>query len=641
MRKFGVRTTVLAAMCHTTTPLQHQRRTQVNIVPPSNQTVPFPEHLKKDESPQPAPLLYQVPTFTNAIHGRDRDLFQMWQRLLNGKRIHIVTGVDGIGKTSFTAAFAEHAKRSQRFSCIHWFHGHEDVVSQMREFLAEVNGRNEKHVLLLFDQVADVSAIVALIPPSLDFYAVINASGDAGYRPFDACFAGGRPYETPKETTFLKATAKQKAELTPHTTSFQLGSIDQKDAVQFIEERCDTLLGEALSPLADRLGGVPLLLELACAILSATEAPTSVDALLKLLDANAPVGEEGLLSVTSTARCLVGELIRLVSLRQGDVDPLLSNLALLNTEDINPGVVGALAGDDAERAHEILKDFNRLKIVSFAWDQEDSYRVHPLVAKILRERPGTDPIKAANAVFSLWPRRWRGSSETTALSIVGHTIALRSSLVPADHPVDKSLASEFRSIPPLAQCFDRAATYLSEVAGKRLETATALWYNIFQSQMDLPIETLLKDGDGENAARVAADLGKLMYRSHDPRCAIVLARAFDLASQVYGRDAATTAMVLVYRAKFLSETAENVKLLSSTAHKLSETCTNDKLLSLEDEKMQREGVFVLLVAAAKLSEAVKEGPEAADFLWKSIEKAQESLEGTLEKIKARDNPKRR
>lgn len=130
-------------------------------------------------------FIYEVPVLTSRLVGRQQDLLFLWQQLLRGKHTLLVTGVDGIGKSSLCAEFCDRASRSGRFSCIRWLSaGNRKIVElkeDLRKLFSSMAGRRERDVLLVLDDVPSdkVEETLSILPTHEQLYIVLNTSGEA------------------------------------------------------------------------------------------------------------------------------------------------------------------------------------------------------------------------------------------------------------------------------------------------------------------------------------------------------------------------------------------------------------------------------------------------------------------------------
>jgi hypothetical protein len=535
-----------------------------------------------EEEVKIAPLLFNVPAVASRVVGRDHDIMQLWQKLLSGKRVQVLQGLDGLGKTALMAAFCDHAKASGRFSCVYWFDGRRPIADQLHEFVAKVHGRCEKDVLLLFDDVTEPGAVLSLLPHRKEFYVLMTTSN-----------------------------MKPVAHASQFSSQFMASYAVQPLLPTFAEDQVQMWMPDAnqetAAAIAARASHIPILTKLMTSFIAATGG--SVDQLVEDLDHLCPAGENGL-SVSSTINAALDVIFRYLATSSAPGASMAEEAARvtahLNVGDLNPGLANALFPDGAGNA--AFEQLEAMGIVS-TLHGEDAFTMHPLIATQLRKR-GDDAAArqtAATAVLSLWPRRWRGLGSSTGWSLARHTEALH-----ASHEEQKASPVTADYVAAL----DRAATFFAHVEGKQFDVAGNMWLSVLKHYDDTNV------ADAE-AARVAREAGRLMYKVVDFRAKDVLHRAYDLAVDVHGPASAEVAQVLVYLAKYLPETQETVDLLNGGAEKLQLLLDGSSgdgsiVLSTEEIAMHEQGLFVLLMSAARIAEQL--GQSVSPAAWDRLEK---------------------
>lgn len=129
-------------------------------------------------------LIYQVPVLASRLVGRQKELLFLWQQMLRGKHTFIVTGVDGIGKSAFCAEFCDRARRSNRFSCVHWLsigNGESAALKEkLKKLFSSMTGRRELDVLLVLDNIPshEMDATLAVLPTHSQVYFLLNTTGE-------------------------------------------------------------------------------------------------------------------------------------------------------------------------------------------------------------------------------------------------------------------------------------------------------------------------------------------------------------------------------------------------------------------------------------------------------------------------------
>jgi hypothetical protein len=607
---------------------------------------------QKREQEQAAPPIINVPSICSRCVGRDNDLFHLWQRLHQGKRILVLEGVDGVGKSTLAVAFGEHARRSGRFTCVQWIDGRVPVASQLQTFLKDVQGRKEIRVLFIFDDVANPATVLNLIPPSDAFCAVITTTTTNDGQRFnpstasymtnfvhvhqvtspaleacaelitDALVGGGSAsaiggrlqsdnngeYElAPNEPPSVLQQGRQS--LSPRS----LNSVQVNNGIPTERGPEESVLDLAAT-IAERLGCIPLLCHIAGCYLH--QSGKTASTLIGELDAIEPL-QDGALSVSRTLRALLQLAVEQIqrSLTAVDVTAVLEKLAMVNTEDLNPGLLHALHGDDAIRVLDSAINFG----LAYAQWNRDAVGLQPLVAKelrtsLVRDLGRTTAVvnETATKLLGMWPRRWRGMGADRAWSLARHTAALHDHVVAAQIPMSLDMMA----------AADRAATFMAHISGRDLERAGELWLHLAQTY-------LKQNNRGSECARVALDATRILYLSGDYRAKETAELAHQLAIDAHGARALQPALAVMYRVRYLPFTQQSLEMVVAAADILQATLSGaaarseDDVLSPEMTHMVKEAVFVLRLGAAKISEGM--GREIGSDEWAKLEKLHADL----------------
>lgn len=490
--------------------------------------------------PEAHPLLYQVPVLASRTVGREAEVRTLWQNLLAGRHFQVIHGMDGIGKSTIAAEFCDTVKHSQRFSCIQWFNGQHALTSQLQHFFAAMKGRKEKDVLLVMDDVDKYEDALALIPEHANVYVVVTTSAA----------------EVPNSTKL--------AALSPAALSSQANQ-------QFVSE---LTYSEELEIIFHNLGHVPLLMHVA-SLLMAGEV-CSPSELRRVLEER-EVRKNDTLSISTALSVLLDIGIAEMTKTYPNTRELLRVISCFHASDISDAVVGAVVGDTAG---QFSVDAAQLGIFSLKWE-EGAFALHPLVAKVLRGTPPpTTLAQAADALLSLWPRRWRGMGSHIAYNLVWHSYAI------SQHFTDAKVAFTASMVTSL----DRSATFLAHAEARDLTVAADMWMRI-QEESDRA-----RQGPSADGVRMLRECGRLLHFLKDPRAEEVLRRAWKDSVAVHGRSSAESALILGCLGPYLPASKENIALVEEGVAVLEGRLTSvDIVLGKEEVRMLWQTVFVLLM----------------------------------------------
>lgn len=216
-----------------------------------------------------APLLCRVPSaLCSQVFGRDAEVFRLWQSLLSGRRLIVLHGVDGCGKSVVASAFCDHARRSTRFSCIFWFDANPEtqsspLMAQLKQFYSEVKGRLEADVLLVFDGAANVSDITDLIPPRPGVFLLVTTNVDPP-RPSarSAPASQAKVDESPPGVNAAAAAGGGKEEEVALVAHVTVGPLPDDHALIMLRTIDAELSEGEAAAIASAVGNVPSLLNL-------------------------------------------------------------------------------------------------------------------------------------------------------------------------------------------------------------------------------------------------------------------------------------------------------------------------------------------------------------------------------------------
>lgn len=487
------------------------------------------------------PLLYQVPVLASRTIGREAEVRTLWQNLLAGRHFQVIHGVDGIGKSTIAAEFCDTVKHSQRFSCIQWFNGQHALASQLQHFFASMKGRKEKDVLLVVDDVASPEAALPLLPEHANVYVLMTTSA----------------VEVPNTT---KLATLSPSALTPQSSQ------------QFVAE---LTFSDGLEAVFHNLGYVPLLLHVASLLMAGDVcSPTQLRRILEEKE----VRKDDTLSISAALAVLLDIGVAEMAKKYPNARELLRVIACFHASDISDVVVGAVVGD---AAGQFAVDAAQLGIFSLKWE-EGAFALHPLVAKVLRGTPTAAPTlhQAADALLSLWPRRWRGMGSHTAYNLVWHSYTISQHFIESQVPFTDALMTSM----------DRSAAFLAHVEARDFSTAVEMWLRIQEAreQQQRP--------PSADSVRMLRDCGRLLHFLKDARAEAVLQQAWRDSVAVHGRSAAESALILGCLGPYLPATPDNLALVEEAIAVLEGRLSSvDLVLGKEEVRMLWQTIFVLLM----------------------------------------------
>lgn len=531
---------------------------------------------KKKEEPQnvSAPLLCSIPAMANSVVGRDDDVFALWQSILKGKRLVLMVGYDGMGKSTLAQSLADAARRSSRFSCIYWFNGKLPLEPQILRLLGEVKGRKEKGVLLVIDDASDLAEVKKLMKSS-DFLTVVATVspvvplGDVASQ--SACTI----YRVPALKDVFTSVLFQKLVASPLST----------------QEPPSHRIVKALA-------GVPLFINM-CGSVRRCKPSISDDQLCELLESL--VSSDGTVSLSKHTNALVALARQQVS---PDTIKLLERIALLNLAEISAVVVEALVGPSGVRCAEEAVSAG---LLSPNWGGE-GYLLHASVAAALA--PKSSSLSAAHrevskALLGVWPKRWRGTGATTALSLMWHAV---------------TLARNASNMESLSVDFGLLAEQAVAFATQNDRSLRAVIPELsFAALKALPM-------GHTSRMRVLLELGKVLLQSDHPSASSTLQLATEEAVRCCGPESAEASLAVAYRSKYLPPSQENRALVAASAARLEGCLSNPnsaELLSRDEVRMYRECIFILLVSQGRITEAL--GCPVDEDLWKRMAAAHEAV----------------
>lgn len=493
------------------------------------------------------PIIYNVPIFCERVVGREPDVMHMWQNLLNGKRTQIVTGLDGIGKSTAVSEFCDCAKRSTRFTCVQWFNARHSLKDQVQGFIMAMQTRVEKDVLLVFDDVADVAEALVLIPKHENIFALLITD---------------KAVEMNLTTVHVNA-----------LSSDSIRGLFQKRA----HDDIDSVL-----EVANLLGNVPLLITLLDGLLETV----SLTEVKQALVSDGVICKDEL-RISSACTTLVKLALQQMEKTCPQAQLSLTLAAMLHISDLTPPVMDSVCGGDATT---LCAAATTLGILSHKWEN-DAYSLHYSVAKVLasliqesqKERFISD---ASAALITLWPRRLHSVGSTLADSIVWHTFALRAS------------CSELQVSFPgaLITSLDRAASFLALSEGKHLNCAISLWKSVLEHYRHAGVVSA-------DQVRISRECGRLLHYLRLPEAKEVLIAGFTNAKKVHGGGSSEAALILACAAPYIDASSSAAEELLGGARALQNRLSSpDSVLSKEEVKMVNGSIFVLLLRHMQMLE---------------------------------------
>lgn len=543
-------------------------------------------------SAPPPPLAYRVPTLSSRVVGRQNELLRLWQQLLSGKRLQILTGVDGIGKSTIAAEFCDRARRSGRFSCVQWCHGgRHAVASQLQKLFEEMRGRQELDVLLVVDGVLDLATVVRILPKHPQLYVVLTTTAACDMLPADA-----------------GAVVIPVAPLLP------------EDALEF-RSRHQSAEEEAFRALAQYCEHVPLLLQLAVPLIE--ERGMTAEAVLQhLQQSDARQGDA--LSVSKAVAALLPLSIQAVTeacasassssssstsvSTSTSASSALARLACLHLGDLSDAVLAAVVGDALAASFSAAAA--RYGLLSLKWESS-AYSMHQTLADVLRRNVSHEElIHIAECIGGLWPRRWREMISSKAYALVWHSYSL----------LDQFQCSKLPLTPALVHALDRGAMFLAHYGRQDLPLAAEMWYAIYDyyNHPDKP------QRPNRDAVRVGRECGRLLHFLRDPRANAVLSRTAEWCRMVHGDLSVEHALVLSCLAPYLEASAAHVQLLETGIAAVDQGLrSTETVLRTEESRMLKETKFVLLLRKGQVLQEL--GQRVPEALWTTLDALEAEL----------------
>lgn len=390
-------------------------------------------------------------------------------------RIRAVTGLGGVGKTQ---AAIEYAYRYRdRYRAVFWLHA-ADIASIHAGFsvIARALDLPEQNA----QEIArTVEAVLRWLDASEDWLLIFdNADQPEILRDFLPRFRRGHVLVTSRSPVLHSVGIGR---------PLVLDVLTADEARRFLLERTGRGEGPdperaALAELVQELGCLPLALEQAGAFIAAHQATFSAflksyrKRRLRLLDQAAPVAGDYPASVATTwtmnfeqveeTSAAAAELLRVSAFLGSDDVPLSLFTDAAGTLPTSLGAALSGAADDPLLVDEALAPLVRYSLVRRA-ENEPSYRVHPLVQAVVRDRmePGERARGLAQAVASL------------AYGLVGCTETERwphcDRMVPHVQAVLRHLEALELYSPVAALMLNNAGLYLSD-RGRNADAGTLL-----------------------------------------------------------------------------------------------------------------------------------------------------------------------
>ncbi|GET88069.1 hypothetical protein, conserved [Leishmania tarentolae] len=496
------------------------------------------------------PFLYQVPVLASRTVGREAEVRKLWQNLLCGRHYQVVVGPDGIGKSTIAAEFCDTVKHSHRFSCIQWFNGQHALRSQLQHFFTSMKGRKEKDVLLVVDDTISPDEVVTLIPEHASVYVLMTTSSE-------------------NVTSSTKMACLFPSALSLHACQ------------QLVPE---LPLSQELEAVCYNLGYVPLLIHIASLLIQGDVC--SAPQLERILTEKR-VRNNDTLSISVALSVLTNIGIAELEKTYPDARAMLRIISCFHTGDMSDAVVGAIVGD---AAGDFSVKASQLGIFSPKWD-EGALALHPLVAKVLRGTLDASVLaKAADALVSLWPRRWRGMGSHFAYNLVWHTYTLAQHFAACDAVLT----------PAILTAMDRSATFLAHVEARDFAVAAELWMQVYEQQITRKREA------SPDSVRMLRECGRLLHFLKDPRAEEVLQRAWKDCVVVHGRSSAESALILGCLAPYLPANNDTLALVEEAVAVLEGRLASvDLVLAREEVRMLWQTIFVLLMCKGQYMTEMK------------------------------------
>ncbi|KAG5506380.1 hypothetical protein JKF63_05883 [Porcisia hertigi] len=510
------------------------------------------------------PLLYQVPVLAARTVGREAEVRTLWQNLLNGRHYQVLAGVDGIGKSTIAAEFCDTVRHSHRFSCIQWFNGQHALQSQLQHFFASMKGRRERDALLVVDDVASPEEVLELIPGHPSVYVLMTTSAA-------------------DVKSSMKMACLCPSALSPQTSREFLAEIT---------------FSSDLETVFYNLGYVPLLIRVASLLIRREVCtPSQLGRILT----ERGVRRDDTLSISAALSVLVDIGIAELEKTYPDARAMLRVISCFHTSDVSDAVVGAIVGDSAG---DFAVTASQLGIFSSKWE-EGALALHPLIAKVLRGTLDASLMeKAADALLSLWPRRWRGRGSRVAYNLVWHTYTV------AQH----FAACGAVLTPAILTSMDRSATLLTHFEGRDLCVAAQLWMQVYEQRRSL------EKVPSPDSVRILRECGRLLHFLKDLRAEEVLQCAWRDCVVVHGKSSAESALILGCLALYLPATSGNLSLVEEAVAVLEGRLVSvDLVLAREEVHMLWQTIFVLLMCKAQYMTEMQLA--IPDDLMRALEKA--------------------
>lgn len=511
----------------------------------------------------PDPLLYHVPTVCTRPVGRDNTVMKLWQSALQGHRVHVITAADGIGKSTVAVEFCECARRSKRFSCIHWIASDGCDTPTLKEniatFFNAMRGRMEKDVLLVLDDVLDPVTIAAIIPKHSSLFVLMTSAKHT--------LAASKDYHVvPVET------------LTEEAVKAFYNPLDD-DA-------------ETRMTLYATVGFVPLLTSVARALLNAGAATS--DDLVKTLTATAE--RNGGISIRGTLAALIDIAKTHIEAEFGQSAlNVLHCLSCFHTESISPNIfdstVTLFRGKEAD-SEKLISAFRALSLFSEKWEGE-GITCHSVTATVLRSSCDQTQLENAAAILhGLFPRRWRGMSSDAAMDLVRHTQVM------AKLFADRKVALT----PSLMSCCDRAAAICAYHEGRELHTAVALWGSLLTQMKEQSNGAVTSE-----MCRISSESGKVLHHLRHANAKAALEEAYAFACELHGTLSPEAAVPLSVLCLYMDDTMKTCELLRNAEGAIrGRLCSTDDVVPAEEARMLRETIAVLLTRRVQIAEVLND-----------------------------------
>lgn len=514
------------------------------------------------------PEMYHVPTLAITVAERGGDVANLWKLTLGGKRCIVISGVDGIGKSTTAAEYCEAVKKTKRYTCVQWFNARHHLQQQLQSFVQSVRGRKEKDVLLVFDDVRKLAEVAELATSLEAVGSVLITSSDQSAPP-------------------------------PKLHIMPLGPLSA-DGCKQLAAMFDVPADTAVA-IGDAVGRVPLLVELALvAQWKGLLGDCPAAALAALV-----ISDDGALRVSQAAASLVKLLV------ERDLEPRFPGagevLALLSCFHLNDLSAGHIEQLQRPHAMEIVHAAAELQLVKNKWN-DDVFTLHPTVAAALITLHGDAPATSAELLLQMWPRRWRSLGGGAAQSLVWHTVAV----------YETFRRAAIHLTPSLLTSMERAGMFLCHGEGKDHAVAAELWMACHEAHR-------ASSAPPANAIDLAAELGKVLHVLRDSRAEAVLAYALDRTEAAHGRGSVKHALVLTLYAPYATD-VRWIEQLDEAAALLSSHVQggSDETLFEEEVIMYKEASFVLQAQSAELQRQ-RDGGKSNDALLAELSRLADDI----------------